>query len=58
MGRAGLKLKQAPTDETLPSDVQWMPEDGRMVPCKSNDKPVFTFYQTSMASLAATISQI
>ena len=49
-------LIAAKPDDVIPSEAQKIPEDGRMIPIMSPDEPVARFFQTSMASLAATMS--
>jgi uncharacterized protein (TIGR03435 family) len=49
------KLKPATPDEAIPSNALTIQEGGRMVPIHNVDYPVLTFYQTSMASLAAEL---
>ena len=57
LGKHGAKLKEAQPDEVVPSTALHIPEDGMMVPIMSHDNPVMTYFHTSMASLAAEISQ-
>jgi uncharacterized protein (TIGR03435 family) len=57
VGKRGPQLKMANPGETVPANAQVIPGDGRMVPITSRDNPVITFFQTSMASLAAHISR-
>lgn len=42
--------------EVIPDNAVKMADDGRMVPILSSDDPVTHFYETSMASFAATMS--
>ena len=53
------RFVEAKPDETIPDNAQEIPEDGRMVPILSRDDPdpVVHFYETSMASLAAMLSE-
>ncbi len=49
-------LKDATLGETIPSEAQWIPEGGKMVPIMPDSEPVLKFFQTSMTSFAAEMS--
>ena len=55
VGKHRPKLRPAAPDEKIPATAIRIPEDGRMVPFRDRNNPVLTFYQTSMASLAAEL---
>jgi uncharacterized protein (TIGR03435 family) len=48
-------LKPAEADEIVPSNALPIMGGGKMVPIKSNEDPVLTFYQTSMAAFGAML---
>lgn len=58
LGKSGPNLKAAKTDEIIPSDALIIPGGGRMTPIQSTAKPVLTFYDASITSMAAELSNI